>query len=196
MIRAASIRGHRHLELDPIELSPLRPDDVLVQVAACGVCATNLHDWAHPESAMRGSELPGAHGHEVSGVVSEVGDAAGGLAPGDRVCLEPALACACGSCGPCLAGRPRSCRNRSTLPVWGFADAIVVPARGLVRCRPASISRSPASPSHSPRRCMGSGTAGRQPPAGASTACASQSSARERSVSAPSSPLAHSAQPR
>ncbi len=132
MIRAASIRGHRHLELDPIELSPLRPDDVLVQVAACGVCATNLHDWAHPESAMRGSELPGAHGHEVSGVVSEVGDAAGGLAPGDRVCLEPALACACGSCGPCLAGRPRSCRNRSTLPVWGFADAIVVPARGLV----------------------------------------------------------------
>ena len=81
---------------------------------------------------MRGSELPGAHGHEVSGVVSEVGDAVDGLAPGDRVVLEPALACACGSCGACLAGRPRSCRSRSTLPVWGFADAIVVPARGVV----------------------------------------------------------------
>jgi threonine dehydrogenase-like Zn-dependent dehydrogenase len=81
---------------------------------------------------MRGSELPGAHGHEVSGVVSEVGGAVAGLAPGDRVCLEPALACACSVCEACLAGRPRSCRNRATLPVWGFADAIVVPARGVV----------------------------------------------------------------
>ena len=163
---------------------------MLVEVAACGVCATNLHDWAHPESAMRGSELPGAHGHEVSGVVSEVGDAAGGLAPGDRVCLDPALACACGSCGPCLAGRPRSCRSRSTLPVWGFADAIVVPARGLVPVpaglglEVACLAEPLASAVHGIR------TAGRQPPAGASTACASRSSARERSVSAPSSPLA------
>ncbi len=111
----------------------MRPDEVVVRVEACGVCATNLHDWAHPESAMRGSELPGAHGHEVSGVVDEVGDAVVELAPGDRVVLEPALACACGSCDACLAGRPRSCRNRSTLPVWGFADAIVVPARGVVQ---------------------------------------------------------------
>lgn len=132
MIRAASLRGLRRLEVDRVEHPPVRPDDVVVQVAACGVCATNLHDWSDPDTAMWGSELPGAHGHEVSGVVSEVGDAVAELAPGDRVCLEPALACACGSCDPCLAARPRSCRNRSTLPVWGFADAIVVPARGVV----------------------------------------------------------------
>jgi threonine dehydrogenase-like Zn-dependent dehydrogenase len=133
MIRAASLRGPRRLELDPVGLPPPRPDDVLVRVVACGVCATNLHDWAHPDRAMRGSELPGAHGHEVSGVVASVGEAVEGVAPGDRVCLDPGLACACGVCEPCLAGRPRSCRNRSTLPVWGFADAIVVPARGVVQ---------------------------------------------------------------
>ena len=133
MIRAASLRGLRHLELDRVELPPPRVDEVVVRVAACGVCATNLHDWADPDGAMRGSELPGAHGHEVSGVVDEVGESVPELAPGDRVVLEPALACACGSCDACLAGRPRSCRNRSTLRVWGFADAIVVPARGVVR---------------------------------------------------------------
>ena len=139
-----------------------------------------------PTARCGGSELPGAHGHEVSGVVSEVGDAAGGLAPGDRVCLEPALACACGSCEPCLAGRPRSCRNRSTLPVWGFADAIVVPARGLVPVpagldlEVACLAEPLASAVHGIRHGWSA------PPAGASTACASQSSARERSVSAPS----------
>lgn len=133
MIRAASLRGPRQLEVGRVELPPPGPDGVLVQVAACGVCATNLHDWAHPERAMRGSGLPGAHGHEVSGVVAEVGSAVEELAPGDRVCLDPALACACGDCPACAAGRPRSCRNRTTLPVWGFAEAIVVPARGVVR---------------------------------------------------------------
>lgn len=132
MIRAAVSRGARALELDRIELPPPGAGDIVVEVAACGICATNLHGWAEPDRALRGSELPGAHGHEVSGVVTFAGDDVRNVGRGDRVCLEPSLACSCGTCSPCLAGHPLSCRSKSTLPVWGFADAIVVPARGVV----------------------------------------------------------------
>ena len=78
---------------------------------------------------MRGSELPGAHGHEVSGVVTSVGDAVLDLRRPRLPRAGPRA-----SCGTCAPASPatRSCRDRSTLPVWGFADAIVVPARGVV----------------------------------------------------------------
>jgi 2-desacetyl-2-hydroxyethyl bacteriochlorophyllide A dehydrogenase len=136
VIRAAVRRGAGRLELERVELPPPGPEDVVVEVVACGVCATNLHDWRSPEAALPGSALPGVHGHEVSGIVTAAGVAAEGIAVGDRVCLEPALACSCGACPSCRSGRPHSCRNRTTLPVWGFADAILVPARGVVQVPP------------------------------------------------------------
>src|SRR5690349_7224659 len=158
MTRAAVLAGERRLELVDVALPEPGPDDAVVRVEACGVCATNLHDWAHPERAMRGSERPGAHGHELAGVVTAVGDRVATLAPGDRVCLEPGLACACGACDACGDGRPRACRQRSALAVWGFADAIVVPARGLVAVPPgldpdvASLAEPLSSALHGLRR--------------------------------------------
>jgi len=136
VIRAAVRRGAGRLELERVELPPPGPEDVVVEVVACGVCATNLHDWRSPEAALPGSALAGVHGHDVSGIVTVAGARAGGIAVGDHVCLEPALACSCGACPPCRAGRPRSCRSRATIPVWGFADAILVPARGVVPVPP------------------------------------------------------------
>jgi L-idonate 5-dehydrogenase len=138
------LAGERRLELVDVALREPGEGEVAVRVEACGVCATNLHDWAHPERAMRGSELPGAHGHELAGVVTAAGSGVDALAPGDLVCLEPGLACACGACDACRDGRPRSCGRRSALPVWGFADAIVVPARGLVAV-PAGLDLDVAS---------------------------------------------------
>jgi (R,R)-butanediol dehydrogenase/meso-butanediol dehydrogenase/diacetyl reductase len=167
MIRAAVRRGARSLELDRLELPAPRPGDVVVEVAACGVCATNLHGWAEPDAALRGSELAGVHGHEVSGVVTLTGDDARGIARGDRVCLEPALACSCGTCPPCLAAHPLSCRKRATLPIWGFADAIVVPARGVVLVPPgldlelACLAEPLASAIHGIRHSSSASTGGR-----------------------------------
>jgi 2-desacetyl-2-hydroxyethyl bacteriochlorophyllide A dehydrogenase len=136
VIRAAVRRGAGRLELEQVELPSPGPEEIVVEVVACGVCATNLHDWRSPEAALPGAALAGVHGHEVSGIVTAAGRRAGGIAVGDHVCLEPALACSCGSCPSCRAGRPHSCRTRTTLPVWGFADAIVVPARGVVPVPP------------------------------------------------------------
>src|SRR5581483_5139762 len=90
--------------------------EAAVAVVACGVCGTNLDGWAAPDRALANALLPGAHGHEVAGVVSALGPGVDRLAPGERVCLEPNLAL-----------------RQGPIAAWGFAETIVVPVEGLVR---------------------------------------------------------------
>src|SRR5207248_1053915 len=77
-----------------------RPDEVLVRIAAVGICGTDLHvvkgDWDRPK--------PMVLGHEGAGVVEAVGDAVDGLAEGDAVVLS--WAPSCGRCADCVRGRP------------------------------------------------------------------------------------------
>ncbi|MER7047652.1 NAD(P)-dependent alcohol dehydrogenase [Streptomyces jumonjinensis] len=80
----------------------LRPDEVLVEVVAAGLCQTDLHvrDQALP------TPLPAVLGHEGAGIVERVGDAVTTVAPGDRVVMSYQ---ACGHCKPCLTGNPAYC---------------------------------------------------------------------------------------
>jgi S-(hydroxymethyl)glutathione dehydrogenase/alcohol dehydrogenase len=91
------------VEILDVELAPPGEGEVLVRIAACGVCASDLHvvDGDLPET------LPIVLGHEGSGVVVETGPGVEGLREGDHVVL--ALAPSCGECGACLRGRPRLC---------------------------------------------------------------------------------------
>jgi len=83
------------------------PGDVLVRVGACGVCRTDLHvvDGDLPEPA-----LPLILGHEIVGVVEEVGAEAAGVAVGDRVGV-PWLAWTCRECRFCRSGRENLCER-------------------------------------------------------------------------------------
>ena len=123
LVRAATLGAPRELVVGDVELPEPAEGDVVVDVEACGVCATNLHGWRDPSAAVGPVGLPGAHGHELAGRVRGTGE---------RVCLDPALACACGACDRCRAGDPVGCRAPTPLAVWGFAEAIVAPERGLV----------------------------------------------------------------
>jgi 2-desacetyl-2-hydroxyethyl bacteriochlorophyllide A dehydrogenase len=126
LTRAAVIDGIRQIGLTEVELPAPEPgsDDVLVQVSACGVCGSNVTNWRDPSFAIdaSGGRQPGAAGHEISGVVEGTGA---------RVIIEPNRAGGCGSCPACAAGRAWFCRNRRTVPVWGFAEAMVVPSTAL-----------------------------------------------------------------
>src|SRR4051794_21613536 len=106
MTRAAFLAGPRQIAFETIELPAPGPGEATVSVAACGVCGTNLDGWAAPDKALPAALLPGAHGHEVAGVVSAVGPGVRELAIGERVCLEPNLAL---KPGPIAA--------------WGFAES-------------------------------------------------------------------------
>ena len=91
------------LEVREIDLREPRPDEVLVRIAAVGICGTDLHvvkgDWDRPK--------PMVLGHEGAGTVEAVGEAVDGLAEGDAVVLS--WAPSCGRCADCVRGRPAMC---------------------------------------------------------------------------------------
>jgi len=83
-MKIAILTGPKEFQFQEEPLPALLPDEVLVQVAACGVCTSELDMW----EGKAGSQMyPRYPGHEVSGVVAEVGKDVEGLAPGDRVAV-------------------------------------------------------------------------------------------------------------
>jgi 6-hydroxycyclohex-1-ene-1-carbonyl-CoA dehydrogenase len=103
--------------------------EVVVQVAGCGVCHTDLGYFY--DGVRTNQPLPLALGHEISGTVVAAGDGASGWI--GRQVIVPAVI-PCGECGPCKRGRPAICRSQK-MPgndiQGGFASHIVVPQRGL-----------------------------------------------------------------
>ncbi len=91
-------------DLCELELGDLRPDEVLVRVAASGICHTDLicRDQWYPVP------LPAVLGHEGAGVVEAVGSAVTKVSPGDRVGMTFH---SCGHCATCVTGRPAYCHQ-------------------------------------------------------------------------------------
>src|SRR5664279_5659227 len=111
------------------EIGTLAPDEVLVEIAGCGVCHTDLGYYY--DGVRTKHELPLALGHEISGHVVDTG--ADALWFTDRAVIIPAVI-PCGQCDACKRGKATICPNQK-MPGndidGGFASHIVVPSRGL-----------------------------------------------------------------
>jgi 2-desacetyl-2-hydroxyethyl bacteriochlorophyllide A dehydrogenase len=83
-MKIAILTGPREFQFLEESLPALSPDEVLVKVAACGVCTSELDMW---EGRAGGQMYPRYPGHEVSGMVADMGKDVQGLAPGDRVAV-------------------------------------------------------------------------------------------------------------
>ena len=83
-MKIAILTGPKEFQFQDQSLPGLLPDEVLVKVAACGVCTSELDMW---EGKAGGHMYPRYPGHEVSGVVADIGKDVQGLAPGDRVAV-------------------------------------------------------------------------------------------------------------
>ncbi len=81
--------------------------EVLIEVAACGVCRTDLHVI---DGELSSPKLPLVPGHQIVGRVIDSGPGVAGLAPGDRVGV-PWLGWTCGECRQCRAGRENLCER-------------------------------------------------------------------------------------
>jgi aryl-alcohol dehydrogenase len=93
--------------VEQVELSGPRPDEVLVEVVASGMCHTDLL-----VRDSRPGSLPAVLGHEGAGIVRETGSEVRGLAPGDKVVLSfPS----CGACDRCRTGRSAYCDTIAAL---------------------------------------------------------------------------------
>lgn len=82
-MKIAVLRGSRQFELLDEPVPVPAPDELLVRVAACGVCTSELDMW----EGKAGDIYPRALGHEVSGIVEQAGEKVDGFRPGDRVAL-------------------------------------------------------------------------------------------------------------
>ena len=98
------------------------PGELLVRVAACGVCASDVMDWY-----MR-PRAPLFIGHEPAGTVAEVGAGVAGFAPGDRVFVHHHVPCL--DCRHCRRGHQTLCATfkRTRLDPAGMAEYVRVPA--------------------------------------------------------------------
>jgi (R,R)-butanediol dehydrogenase/meso-butanediol dehydrogenase/diacetyl reductase len=114
-MRAARFHGKRDIRVEDVPDPGLRADDeVLVEVAYCGICGTDLHEYLmgpivtpadpHP---LTGVTLPQILGHEFSGRVAETGREVTDVAVGDRVAIMPAIVC--GRCAFCRRGQGHLC---------------------------------------------------------------------------------------
>ena len=83
-MKIAILTGPKEFQFQEEKLPALQADEVLVQVVACGVCTSELDMW---EGKAGGQMYPRYPGHEVSGVVADVGKDVQGLVPGDRVAV-------------------------------------------------------------------------------------------------------------
>lgn len=103
---------------------------VLIEVAAVGICGSDVHYYEHGRIADFVVEQPLVLGHEASGVIRAVGDAVTDHRVGQRVALEPQETC--GRCKQCQAGRYNLCpavEFYATPPVDGaFAEYVVLDA--------------------------------------------------------------------
>ena len=112
---AARFHGQHDIRIEDVATpTPSAPDDILVEVHWCGICGTDLHEYAvgpivtptspHP---LTGVTLPQTLGHEFSATVVEVGSDVRDVAVGDRVAIMPAIVC--GRCYFCRRGQGHLC---------------------------------------------------------------------------------------
>ena len=137
---AAVYVGDGRIEVEEVPRPEPGPGEVLVEIAECGICGSDLH------MVLERYAKPGAIlGHEWSGIVAAA-PSDSGWAPGDRVVGNAAPGC--GVCRPCRRGRPSVCLTRATADFAGYRGAFcqykTVAADGLIRIPDSLPTRAAA----------------------------------------------------
>ena len=122
--------AHDRLEMADQPLPEAGPGEVVLRVAACGICGSELEAFKH-RSPRRPPPL--VMGHEFCGVVAQVGDGVEGLVPEQRVVSNSVIPC--GTCLRCRRGDTHLCGTRQIFGMkrpGAFATHVPVPARCLL----------------------------------------------------------------
>jgi propanol-preferring alcohol dehydrogenase len=134
---AAVLHGPKELKIEKVDVPKPGPGEVLVEVAANGLCHTDITYYAAliPEK-MR--VYPLILGHEAAGKVAALGEGTTGLAEGDSVLLPPVYGC--GECDYCQAGLDNLCRKSNMLGGTrhgAYAQYVALPAKFAFKMDPA-----------------------------------------------------------
>ena len=130
MKAAVFVSPEKPLEMRDVPKPEVGPDDVLVKVAACGVCHTDLHYIDHGVPTVK--KPPMILGHEPSGTIAEAGANVKGWKEGDRVLLPAVLTC--GTCEFCRRGRENICKSMvmfGNMVDGAYAEYVLAPAKDI-----------------------------------------------------------------
>ena len=131
-MRTALLTGTREIAIREAPMPRLQsPREVLLCIEAVGVCGSDVHYYRCGGIGAMRVEYPFALGHECAGRVVETGAEVRHLKPGQRVAVDPLVAC--GECDQCTSGRPHTCRRQNFLGCPGqlpgaLAEYLVMPA--------------------------------------------------------------------
>jgi L-iditol 2-dehydrogenase len=126
-MRAAVYYNNSDVRVEEVELPSPGPSDLLVRVEASGICGSDVMEWYRMKSA------PVVLGHEIAGVIEDVGEGVKGFEPGQRVTVSHHVPC--NTCRYCLSGDHSVCDTLRTtnFDPGGFAEFGRVPAVNVDR---------------------------------------------------------------
>lgn len=135
-MKALLLSQYKHLEISDVPQPTPGEEEVLVRVAACGICGSDVHGY----DGSSGRRIPPiVMGHEAAGTIAALGKSVHDFAQGDRVTFDSTIFC--GVCSNCRRGDVNLCDHRQVLGVscaefrrpGAFAEFIAVPSRILYR---------------------------------------------------------------
>jgi L-iditol 2-dehydrogenase len=141
-MKALVLQEYNHFVYQDVPEPEVDPQDVLIQVKACGICGSDVHGM----DGSSGRRIPPViMGHEASGVIVRLGSGVTGWQVGDRVTFDSTIYC--GECYFCRRGEINLCDNRRVLGVscgdyrqhGAFADYVAVPQH-ILYALPAGLS--------------------------------------------------------
>jgi len=135
-MKALVLKEYNNLVYEDMPRPEIGPDDVLIQVKACGICGSDVHGM----DGSTGRRLPPiVMGHEAAGIIAGFGKNVKGWKKGQRVTFDSTVSC--GTCHFCRRGQINLCDNRRVLGVscedyrchGAFAEYVAVPQQILYR---------------------------------------------------------------
>ncbi|BER91644.1 zinc-dependent dehydrogenase [Atrimonas thermophila] len=134
-MRAAVLYGPRDLRIEDVPIPQIGPDEVLLKVAFCAICGTDVRIFNY---GHRSITKPQIIGHEVSGTIVEKGTNVEDFEVGDQVVVDPIVSC--GKCHYCQRGMTNLCLEfKKTTEAFGyyypggFAEYMAIPKKALRR---------------------------------------------------------------
>lgn len=155
-MRALVYHAIQDFRIEEIEKPACPPEGLLLKVKACGLCGGDVRTYFGGHKSVT---PPWIIGHEIAGIVEEVGNQTKGFHKGDRLAVAPVVYC--GKCPFCLQGKYYLCQNvKEIAQHWpgGFAEFMAIPEEALklgnVNVIPQGLSFEEAAISEPPSSCL------------------------------------------
>lgn len=129
MMKAQVVESPNNMVFKEVPVPEINDDEVLIKVKYCGICGS---DWSIYTGKYAADQLPLITGHEIFGVIDEVGKNAKGIKKGDRVAVDICLTC--GTCYCCRRGDGLLCESFTQLGIHtdgGFAEYVKAPWKNI-----------------------------------------------------------------